>query len=554
MMNQSNARHSPAADAAARLRKAVYLLLITLSGGAMLGRILAVDSVDRYSQQQARIRQVLGGNSTLAEYLDWKRRDLAAKGLPADELRQALEEARAQKTEELREVWICRPFLSSNDRSRWCTVRALVEPDLRVPGAPYAIDNVIQQPGWDTIDMVKHARRWAGAADEAAPDAASLGENWDGRQRGGHLYSSKPPLLPTLMAGQYWLIYRLTGWTLGQHPYLVGRLMLVTGNLIPLLIYFLVMAALVERFGQSDFGRLFAMAVCCCGTFLSTFVVTINNHLPAAVSAAVALYCLVRIWFDADRRWRWFVLGGLFAGFMAANELPALALLGLIGLALLCLAPGRTLLAWLPALLVVAAAFFGTNWVAHRSLLPPYFHRGGGGQEDWYDYTYIRDGRLLESYWNDPRGVDRGEPYWPKYALHVLVGHHGIFSLTPVWLLSALGAAFWLCRREDPRLRGLAAMIGLATLVCLAFYLQPQKGATYRNYGGMTCGLRWMFWFAPLWIVVMLPAVDRMAARRWLRALGLLLLALSVLSASYPTWNPWTHPWLMDLLAAAGWA
>ena len=43
---------------------------------------------------------------------------------------------------------------------------------------------MIQQPNWDTIDMVKHD---------------------------GHLYSSKPPLLPTLMAGEYWLIYRLAG-------------------------------------------------------------------------------------------------------------------------------------------------------------------------------------------------------------------------------------------------------------------------------------------------------------------------------------------------------
>jgi hypothetical protein len=46
--------------------------------------------------------------------------------------------------------------------------------------------------------------------------------------------------------------------------------------------------------------------------------------------------------------------------------------------------------------------------------------------------------------------------------------------------------------------------------------------------------------------MVMLPAADAVAERRWLRGLCALLLALSVLSASYPTWNPWTHPWIMD--------
>ena len=43
-----------------------------------------------------------------------------------------------------------RPFLSANDRSRWATVRALVE------HGTYAIDDIVSQPNWDTIDMVKH--------------------------------------------------------------------------------------------------------------------------------------------------------------------------------------------------------------------------------------------------------------------------------------------------------------------------------------------------------------------------------------------------------------
>jgi len=28
------------------------------------------------------------------------------------------------------------------------------------------------------------------------------------------------------------------------------------------------------------------------------------------------------------------------------------------------------------------------------------------------------------------------------------------------------------------------------------------------------------------------------------------LLALSVLSVSYPAWNPWRHPWIYNLLEA----
>ena len=62
-----------------------------------------------------------------------------------------------------------------------------------------------------------------------------------------------------------------------------------------------------------------------------------------------------------------------------------------------------------------------------------------------------------------------------------------------------------------------------------------------------------MFWLAPLWLLTMLPMADVLARRRWTRGLALVLLALSVLSASYPTWNPWTHPWLMNLSQYLGW-
>ena len=45
-------------DPAARLRWSVYLLLIFLSAGAMLGRILAVDSVDTIGLEKYRLNKI----------------------------------------------------------------------------------------------------------------------------------------------------------------------------------------------------------------------------------------------------------------------------------------------------------------------------------------------------------------------------------------------------------------------------------------------------------------------------------------------------------------
>ena len=122
----------------------------------------------------------------------------------------------------------------------------------------------------------------------------------------------------------------------------------------------------------------------------------------------------------------------------------------------------------------MAVAFFGTNWIAHHSLKPAYMHRSG--DDNWYDYTY-RARRPDRS-----RAIGRIRRDWIAASRRgkstpatCLVGHHGIFSLTPVWLLSFLGMGLWMFRRGDPRLRWWAAATVGISLACLAFYLgQPQ--------------------------------------------------------------------------------
>lgn len=526
---------------AAPLRRSLYLIVILAGTGIVLGRVLAVDSVDMLNVYSGRLK---GFDDEKKK----KRESLVAAGSSGEQLEADMRDFEARYRRE-RIDSLMRPFLSGNDRSRWCTIRALVEPDMWVyeevqangePSqrwVPYAIDKVIQEPGWDTIDMVKHDREGRGG----------LGANE------GHLYSSKPPLLPTVMAGEYWVLFNLFGWELGEHPYLVGRIILVTFNVLPLLVSFVLLAHLAERFGTTDWGRLFVVTAGVFGTLLTTFAVVLNNHLLGAVSAMIALAAAIPICFDGERRWHYFVLAGLFGAFTAANEMPALSFLGLLGLVLLWRAPVRTMLLFTPAALVVAAGFFGSNWIAHGSLVPAYATKNAPPEENWYDYSFtLQRGKktvVKESYWKDPSPVDRGVDSRPMYVFHALVGHHGVFSLTPIWLLTAAGLGMWLVRPGDVRLRWLAALIAAASLVCFAFYLLV---VTEMNYGGQASGFRWMFWFAPLWLVGMLPAADWMARHWWTRGLALALLCMSCLSAAYPTWNPWTQPWVYHALESYG--
>jgi len=498
-------------DASAELRWGIYAVLIALAVGNMSGRILAVNSVNRTELETHLIRREV----------ERVTKELKKKGLPAAELEQQLEVSRARITVEKR---LQRPFLSANDRSRWLGVRALVE------HGTYAIDGLMDRHVWNTIDMVQHRGR-------------------DGEL---HLYSSKPPLLITLLAGEYWLIHQVTGMTLGTHPYEVGRLMLLSVNVLPMVLMFVMLARLADRLGCTDWGRIFTLACATFGTFLTAFAVVLNNHLVGAVSSSIALYAFVRIWCDGETRLRYYVVAGLAAAFTATNELPALALLVLVGMALLLCNRRSWTIAFLPSALLVVIAFFATNYAAHDCLTPPYMHKGTDDpNDDWYVYTYALDGVERQSYWMNRQGIDRGEASKLKYALHVIGGHHGIFSLTPIWLLSLLGIALWL-RSADSSRRVIAAGIAALTVVTLVFYIgfRPQVD---RNYGGWTSGFRWMFWFAPLWLVTMLPAGDAAAGSRWGKSLALVLLALSVLSASYPTWNPWIQPWIYQWLVHNGW-
>jgi hypothetical protein len=487
------------------------------------------------------------------------------------------------------------PMLSANDRSRWANIRALVD------HGTYEIDAVSyrptghRDPEWYSIDMVKHRGR-------------------DGRE---HYYSSKPTLFNTLVAIPYWIVKQATGRTLERHPFNVIRFLLVLFNVIPMIAYFAILAWMVERLGTTDFGRIMSMAAATFGTYLSTFAVSLNNHLPAAVCVIATLGVLLQIIWYGKQRARWFALAGFLASMAAANELPALSFCCLIGLLLLWISPKETLRAFLPAVLLVVIAAIGTNYIAHGTWSTPYAHRRDGrlvATIPGVAATELRTGRIQEplrskfqsqglgfseratlaerpdgrgwvlwdpqqanrwalvaterslqirewdnwyeyegSYWTfkNKQGVDRGEASRLVYAFHALIGHHGIFSLTPLWIASVAGGYLWL-RRGSTSQQVLAATAFLLTFVCLVFYI-GLRGVEDRNYGGVSCCLRWMLWLAPLWLLCLLPACDAVADSALWRKMMIALLGLSVISASYNSMNPWSHPWLFNYWSYLGW-
>ena len=530
------------------------------------------------------------------------------------------------------------PFFSANDRSRWCTIRALGDE------GTYEIDDVIgaeQDINWNTIDKVRHV----------GPDGQF------------HEFSSKPTLLPTMLAGIYKAVKFVTSKNLSDDTTFVVRLMLLLFNVSLWAVFMCFVAKTINAVPVRDWARYYVLACAGFGTFLSSFTVTLNNHLPAAVCVMVSLYYISYIWRKDTTHWVYFFACGLFAMLAFACELPALSFVAFAGLFCLIKSLTKTMLAFVPALILVAAGIVGTNYMAHGQWRPAYAHRGDGktiatlttndeengtellakklnsGQmpnqildeakkhfefkaptievgswpgtsnlerrwvvrdelsttqfsivnpavkpaqkpsmiskllakvyknesteefvasndfeirawDNWYDYP--------GSYWlasNDARKseVDRGQPSKQIYSFHVLFGHHGIFSLTPIWLLSLAGMIALLCGAKMAgrfQMRWLGLMGLSISIVVVFFYIN--RTTMDRNYGGVTSALRWAFWMAPIWLVSMLPIVDWLGKSKSGKAFCFALLIASAVSAMYSANNPWVHPWLYEIWDLTG--
>jgi len=432
------------------------------------------------------------------------------------------------------------PTHGDNDRSRWDTVRALVDHGTYVVGhretdplaKTYRDTGIITEDGWKTIDKVLR------------PDTQDF-------------YSSKPPFLATVVAGEYWLLKRVFGWSITDERWQIVRSILLTINWLPLLIYLFLLSRLLDMYGKTDWGPIYVLAAACFGTLLTNFANTFNNHSIATYSALFALYPALRIWSARESKNVLFLAAGFFAAFTAACELPATAFALVLFLILLLRSPWRTLLFFVPAAAIPAAGFLWTNYLAVGQIRPAYSEFGG----PWYEFE--------GSHWkinpNETKhGIDWAYQVESRadYAFNMFFGHHGLLTLSPIYLLALAGMIYGLVcmvrrARSDTNSAavswpGMIAVLALVlTIIVAGFYIFGVNERN-RNYGGWTSGLRWLMWLTPFWLLTMLPVADWLATRRWGRGLAYLFLAISVLSASYRAWNPWRHPWLYDFLEWQG--
>lgn len=338
----------------------------------------------------------------------------------------------------------------------------------------------------------------------------------------GHSYSSKPPMLSVLSSGAYFIFSKVTGITFDTDEQTSIRFisLLVGGLPYLLLLYFFYRLLLL----WTDSDRTVALGLL---VFTFNFIglgyaASLNNHTPAAVCLFISFYFAFRIRNSCDDRSIHWLLSGFLAGLAATFEFWSGFFCISFALYLASKDLRRTLILFLPAVFLPVAGHFILTLIITGSLLPIYL------RPDLYQFA--------GAYWQNPVGIDA--LHEPKYIyfFHIILGHHGFLSMTPVFFLA--GWSIWTSISHKTCRYAEALVIGVPLTVTVLFL-----GIKTRNYGGICAGLRWMIVVMPLLFLFVTEWIDRHRSGRALILLAILTMIGLAVMVDIPWANagPWHH-------------
>lgn len=309
----------------------------------------------------------------------------------------------------------------------------------------------------------------------------------DKMKAGEHFISSKPPLLPTYGAGVYWVYKKLTGQTIGDYEGNVVRTVTLFTSFLAHAVFLVYLYRFCLLLFRRRLTSLVTLAAGCFSYLGVAYATAINNHSIGATIALVGLFHAYRAGRGSTGYKDW-ILAGFWFGIDGAIDLTCLAFLPTVGLYLLLKDWRRAVfgfgLATLPGLLCLGVL----NYEITGSFKPAYSN------------SELKD--FPENYFRHRRsGIDAlREPKY-LYAWNVLLGHHGVFSMTPLFGFGL----YELVRRLKTRsyLRESLVVVGVFAAVFYFYIFRT------RNYGGWCVGMRWLIPFMPMFLLYFGAWFDR---------------------------------------------
>jgi hypothetical protein len=313
----------------------------------------------------------------------------------------------------------------------------------------------------------------------------------------GHMLSSKPPVLPTAMAGAYWVLQQLLGWTFEDHTeaLVIALTLLFCG--LPHLILLACFRRYLTLFELSEPYRFTAFAVFAFTYLGWGYATVLNNHTPAAAALMGAIYLAFAADKESGRSLGQYGAAGFLAGLASVLDFGAAAFGVTLFVLLLTRPDRRRVTAFVLGALTPLALHLLLTYISTGSLVPLYLRR------EVYDYP--------GSYWRHPTGVEALHEPKIIYFMNLTIGHHGLFSTTPALAVGVYEASRRILGTPEARAHALALLIPFL-LVFLVYLFKTS------NYGGVCRGFRWMLFCMPPFFAYFGLFMARRGLDRWGKA------------------------------------
>jgi hypothetical protein len=292
----------------------------------------------------------------------------------------------------------------------------------------------------------------------------------------GHFYSPKPPLLSIIGAGFYGIYAKTTGNTFRSNFKSSVRFTSFIIGLVPhvlLLIYFYACLNLMVNNPAVKIAGFSTIAV---GYLGWSYATEVNNHSPTAAVFIMAFYFYLKIKDGSSSHWSWFGCGFL-SGLIPTFDHPSLVLSLALFYCLIPLGRKKSFLLFFLGALIPILAHFGIN----------YFSLGTFKPLQWIPNVFY----YPNSYWSNPQGIDTAKEPKHIYAFHMLFGHHGFFSMSPLLFIGFISMLKSIFNRDSLKRESISFLFAFLALVL--FYIKYTQ-----SYGGFCIGYRWLIPIMPL--------------------------------------------------------
>jgi hypothetical protein len=363
----------------------------------------------------------------------------------------------------------------------------------------------------------------------------------------GHFYSDKTPPLSIAAAGFYSILYNVFGLTLDTTVCLPDKdpaacrlwgpdgprftafywLNLVFMGIPSALLVALFWKAMIERQVRGSLATGMAIALGIASP-IGPYSLVFTSHIPASAALFVGLMLLARP--PARRGYFW---AGLWLGIAANIDLLLAVFVATFGIWVL-LSRRSMLLPFVLGVLIPFAVGAASNYWIAGSFLPLYFDPKA------YDFP----GTVLNTTVGGTNGFYSLQ-FGLRYAYDLLIGRHGVFAYTPLFLYAVAGMWAAIRSREHPlRAFALAALSG-----CLLFtaYLIARTD----NFAGVAWGVRWFTSLTPLAWYFGAFLFDKPHGRVWWAALAaaVIVSAWTVTPGLHNTWQEIKPVFYLELTA-----